>query len=400
MDTSILAAAPGKRTRMKWTRSLFLVAFAVFALSFNQGVTTSISNNYYKETLGLVGAQMGYLTAAREFIGFILVAVVAVTIRIPVTRLAGVSLLIAAVGYWGYGIVDGFGQLVLTAMVASLGFHTWMQVYYVLALSLAEKGYEGRVLGRLTSVGAIGTLVSMGLTWLLLGFLSYRPLFMLSAVVVALGGFAILAVRENAQMARQKGFVLKRRYWLYYVLNFLEGSRFQIFTTFALFALVESYHVDARTITLLLIVNGVANWFAAPIFGSLIDKRGERPVLTAIYVAHIFVFLGFGLVHNEYFLMGMYVLYNTFSMAGVGLNTYLKKIAEPTDVAPSLAMGVSTSHIASVAIPITGGLLWQAFGYELPFLFGTLFVILSLIFTQLLKASAFAPEPAPKVASL
>ena len=384
---------------MKWSPALALVAFAVFALNFNQGVSTSISTNFFKEDLGMVGLQMGYLTAAREFIGFILVVVAAITARYPVTRVASGALFVAALGYWGYGLVGGFAQLVLVAMLASLGFHTWMQVYYVLALSLAETGHEGRVLGWLTSVGSVGMLFAMGITWVLLSYLPYRPLFFISATMVALGAVAILLVPRSAVTVPQRSFVFKRRYWLYYWLNFLEGCRFEIFMTFALFALVDSYHIDAKTITLLLIVNGFTNWFVAPIFGSWIDRSGERPVLTFIYLAHIFVFLGFALVHNAYFLMAMYVLYRVFSMAGIGLNTYLKKIAQPEDVAPSLAMGVTTSHVAAIVIPISGGLLWQAFGYEVSFLFGAFFVFLSVVFTQMLRTKGYAAVTPPAQAT-
>ena len=142
---------------MKWTRSFLLIAFAVFALSFNQGVVNSISTNYFREDLGIGGAQMGYFTAARELVGLMMFAVAIVTVKFSASKVAGGALLIAAVGYAAYGQVHGFGQLLIVAMIGSLGFHTWNQVYYVLGLSLADEGHEGSVLGRLASFGSLGT---------------------------------------------------------------------------------------------------------------------------------------------------------------------------------------------------------------------------------------------------
>jgi predicted MFS family arabinose efflux permease len=43
---------------------------------------------------------------------------------------------------------------------------------------------------------------------------------------------------------------------------------------------------------------------------------------------------------------------------------------------------VSLAHLTAVVVPIIGAALWERLGYQFPFLFGTLFVVLSLILTQ------------------
>jgi hypothetical protein len=45
-------------------------------------------------------------------------------------------------------------------------------------------------------------------------------------------------------------------------------------------------------------------------------------------------------------------------------------------------MGVSLSHLTAIAVPIFGAALWDRLGYQFPFLFGTLFIFLSLYSTQ------------------
>ena len=59
-----------------------------------------------------------------------------------------------------------------------------------------------------------------------------------------------------------------------------------------------------------------------------------------------------------------------------------KKIARREDLTPSLAMGVSLAHVTAIVVPVFGAALWDQLGYRFPFLFGTIFVILSLVFTQ------------------
>jgi len=219
-------------------------------------------------------------------------------------------------------------------------------------------------------------------------------------------------------VVRQQAFVLRKKYWLFYVLNFLDGCRFEIFQTFALFALVDVYGVSVQAITGLLIFNAVTNWWVAPKFGKLVDTRGERWVLTMTYTMHTIAFVGFGLFNMRFVLFGasllgipsdrvdvdmaklviigllmaMYVLARIFIISGMSINTYLRKIAEPEDLSPSLAMGVSMSHIAAIFVPITAGILWQTFGYEVSFFFGACFVVMSLFFTQLIRVTDYRPE--------
>jgi MFS family permease len=361
------------------------------------GINTSVSINFFKEELDMVGLQMGYYTAARETAGFLLVVFAALTARFRATRMAAFALFVTGVGYGSYALVGSFEQLVMVAIIGSIGFHSFTQLYYLLALGLAESGFEGRVLGRLQSVGSAGMLAAMLLALALVVSVGYRTIFVISGVAVALGGLALLFVPANPRMVRQQGFVLRRRYWLYYALNFFDGCRFEIFTTFAVFALVDVYGVHVQTIVLLLIANSVLTWIAAPILGAWIDRVGERRVLTTSYAGHVVVFLGFAVFQNVYLLFAAYLGYRVLDVARLSLNTYLKKVCAPQDLSPSLAMGVTMNHAAAVVIPITGGVLWQTFGYQVSFLFGAFFVVVSIALTQLIRGRVAVPAVEPAV---
>jgi len=375
---------------VRWTRSFLLIAFGVFALSFNQGITESISQNFFRQDLGLGGSQMGYYTAAREFVGLMMVVVAAATVGFAVSKVAGAALLITGLGFAGFSQVHSFPQLVVMGMIGSLGFHTWMQVYAVLALSLADEGYEGRVLGKLSSVGSVGTILSMIITLFIVGLVGIREMYIIAGSLMIPAGIGLFFIPKNARLVRQQGFVWKRRYWLYYLLNFLDGCRGQIAMTFALFTLVDVYHVQVQYITLLLIVNAVVSWYAAPKFGAWIDRFGEKPILLLCYGVSAPVFLAFAFIPNAAVFAVMYILYMVFGLGMMARNTYLKKIADPQDVSPSLAMGVSVMHVSAVVVPITGSLLWQFFGYQMVFLLGFAFIVMSLVATQFIQVPGLA----------
>jgi hypothetical protein len=87
---------------------------------------------------------------------------------------------------------------------------------------------------------------------------------------------------------------------------------------------------------------------------------------------------------------GVYILDYILFNFSISIRTYFQKIADPADIAPSSAVGVTINHIAAVVLPAIGGLLWMI-DYRIPFLAGAALGIVSLLFAQLIrlpKASA------------
>ena len=68
-----------------------------------------------------------------------------------------------------------------------------------------------------------------------------------------------------------------------------------------------------------------------------------------------------------------------------GARTFFQKIADPKDIAPSMAVGFTINHIAAVALPAIGGILWMI-DYRIPFFAGAFFSLLSLILVQQITA--------------
>ncbi len=79
-------------------------------------------------------------------------------------------------------------------------------------------------------------------------------------------------------MVQEKRIVLKKEYWLFYILTLFAGARRQIFIVFAAFLLVEKFGVDIHNMVALMFINAVLNIYFAPAIGKFISNS-EREQL-------------------------------------------------------------------------------------------------------------------------
>jgi predicted MFS family arabinose efflux permease len=216
-------------------------------------------------------------------------------------------------------------------------------------------------------------------------FLSYQTMFMLFGCMIII--CSIWAFTKNpikpGILPQKKQMVIKKKYWLYYVLTFMAGARRQIFMAFAVFLLVKKFNFSVQDIALLFLVNNVINYFLNPMIGRFIVRFGERKLLSMEYLALILIFIAYAFVESKRIAGGLYVLDHVFFSFAMGIKTYFQKIADPDDIAPSAAVGFTINHIAAVILPVIGGLLWMV-NYKIPFLAGAVFSLISLCLVQLI----------------
>jgi predicted MFS family arabinose efflux permease len=176
------------------------------------------------------------------------------------------------------------------------------------------------------------------------------------------------------------------------------GSRRHIFTTFAIFLLVEEHHVPAQTITLLFLVNNLLGTFVFDQFGRIITHFGERRVLTINFVCIIFVFLGYAYTPSLSILYVLFVADHLLFGFRIALQSYFQKIAiGPEEITPNISLGQTINHIAAVVIPVVGGVVWETLGSRYTFLIGVGIVVLSLIAVRWMRTEK-APSPSLAVA--
>ena len=366
----------------QWNRDFSLLAAAVFGVGIFFGVQLTLFNNFVVDRLAIEAHELGYVEALREIPGFLNALFVALMVRLAPSLVAGVSLAVMGIGLMAYADVTSVSLLAVYSVVWSLGFHCWLPMESTLALRFSPPGSKGKWLGQLRGINSFAWLLTIGACWLLLKFIHYEGLYIAAGVATVLGGCCLFFTSKGKTKVEEKGFVLKRRYGLYYLLQFLEGCRRQMFITFAIFALVKVHGMQVETTMVLVLINQVLITLTAPMIGRLVDVRGERQMLSIGYFLVIFVFLGYGIVEHRFTLYVLYCIDNLIFFGGIALTTYVNKIAPEEDLKPTLSMGVTMNHVAAVIAPLLGGVAWHYFGYRVIFFSGALIALLSLIVSQ------------------
>ena len=147
-----------------------LLAITTFFAYIVINIPQTISPNFFRDEIGMDGALNGYLIAIREVPGFLLIFVAAFLLRHGLAVATTIALSVAGVGYFLFAGAHSFAGLIVPTLIASVGYHSWLQLQDALGLSLARQGEEGSVLGRFRSIGFAGTIVALLVTLAILFF--------------------------------------------------------------------------------------------------------------------------------------------------------------------------------------------------------------------------------------
>ena len=364
-----------------WSRDFRLLACAVASQGIFFGVQMSLFYNFVVERLGIEPHQLGSVEALREVPGFLNVLFLAAMIRFAPPIVGAFSLGIMGLGIMAYSQVTSVTGLAAYSLIWSIGFHAWIPLEQTMALTFSPEGEKGKWLGQLRSVHSLAWLLTIGLCNLVYDYVGYEGLFVMAGVATILGGVAILFA-DKKKPETELRFVFRRRYNLYYALNFLQGLRKQVFITFAIYALVKVHGMPIATTLKLVFINQLLITMTASWMGRLVDRYGERAMLSVSYVGLAIVFFGYAVVTDRTTLYFLYCIDNLIFFGGIALTTYVHKIAPAEDLKPTLSMGVTMNHVAAVAAPLAGGFAWRMFGYEVIFLAGSVLAVVSLIVSQ------------------
>jgi len=374
--------------------ALVVIVLSNLLLSFSFQIWHSLFNNFAVGELGVQPTQMGWIQFIREVPGLLGFTVGLLALLLTEMRIAGLSVILMGVGIAMTGGANGLVGLATSTLVMSIGFHFFMPSNSSMVLQLVGEDETPRLLGRLNSLGALAAVVGAGVVFLALGRLGFRTLLYATGALMLVGGLVLLpwfrqptrrgAHEEGKGVAgRLRRIPIRRRYWLYYVLEFLMGCRRHIFTTFAPFLLVEAYDVDVFTITVLFVVNNLAGTFLFRQFGPLINRFGERRALAFNFAVLVPIFLGYAYVPLLPVLYVLFVADHILFGFRIALQSYFQKIAvHPQDITPNISLGQTINHIAAVVIPVAGGIVWEVFGSQYTFLIGVAVVLLSLVAVQ------------------
>jgi len=375
-------------------------------LYFGFNVWRALFNNFAVEEIGVSATQIGLIQSLREVPGLMGFLLGFVAIWLSEMRIMGISVLLMGLGMVTTGWANGLGSLILGAMVMSIGFHWFYPSSNSVVLMGTGKEEAPEVLGRLRSVAALAAVIGTLVVWLFvegiqIGPLSIEPwgyrttLFVTGGIVIAGSFFSLRnGQRQGAQQEKRK-VIFRRDYWLYYLLTFMMGSRRHIFTTFAIFMLVQVYGISVRETALLFLVNSLISVFVLPQLGKLVARFGERKVLTFNFIGLIVVFLGYAWVPYLPVLFALFILDSIFFGFNLALESYFQKIAHSREeITSNVSMAQTINHVSALVVPVLGGILWEQIAPSATFLAGVLIAIVSLVLVQFIRTGP-VPIPAP-----
>ncbi|MBO6602556.1 MAG: MFS transporter [Roseicyclus sp.] len=350
----------------RWRRPQALLFLMAFAMPIAFATWSALLNNFVVEMAGFDGADIGWLHTVREIPGFLAIGVIALIIFIREQVLGLISLMLLGVATAMTAQFPSLGGLLFVTLFSSIGFHYYETVNQSLQLQWIDKKKAPQTLGWLLSMGSAATLVAyvlIVLTWRAYD-LSYDLVYWLAGgTTAAIALFAFLAYPQfESPNPQTKKMVLRKRYWLYYALQFMSGARRQIFVVFAGFMMVERYGYEVHQITALFMVTLLTNMIVAPLLGRAVSFFGERAALVFEYAGLTMVFVLYaGLYHFDWgpwMAASLYVINHIFFSLALAIKTYFQKIAEPGDIAPTAAVAFTINHIAAVFLPAALGYLW------------------------------------------
>lgn len=349
-----------------WRRPISLLFLMAMGMPVAFNVWSALLNNFVVEVANFDGGDIGLLHTVREIPGFLAIGVILVIIVLREQVLGVLSLFLLGIATAVTAFFPTLGGILTITLLSSIGFHYYETVNQSLQLQWIDKQKAPQMLGWLLAAGSAATFVAYGaivVTWKAFD-LSYSLVYLVGGGITAvIAVFCYFAYPQfESPNPQVKKMILRKRYWLYYALQFMAGARRQIFVVFAGFMMVEKFGFEVHEVTGLFLINLIANMVLAPVIGRVVSKFGERRALLIEYAGLVTVFLAYGGVY--WFGWGvvvasvLYVVDHIFFAMALALKTYFQKIADPGDIAPTAAVAFTINHIAAVFLPVVLGVLW------------------------------------------
>jgi predicted MFS family arabinose efflux permease len=351
-------------------KGLIFLCLASAGVGFALNLQLSLNNNFLVGEIGISGLQAGLLEAVRESCGIAAFGFLALLAGLTEPIIAFIVLLLFWAGLSTYAFVPSYSLVMGMSVIWSQGLHIWMPLPNSMTLALAEPNRAGARLGQVQGATALGSGIGLAIAFFLtlLG-VHIRPLYLIAGAGAFLAAAACLGIPRQIKTPGPS-LVFHRRYLTYYVLQFLEGWRKQVALAFGGFLLVKRHGAPLTHMILLWASIQAVGWLVSPRVGRLVDRVGEKKVLTFYYTSMILVFVGYAFVPLKSLLYAIFILDGSFFVFAVALTTYVSRIAPASERTPTLSMGVAMNHIAAVAMPFLGGVLWNNLGFRWAFLIG------------------------------
>lgn len=392
-------------------REIKLLFLVWLFIGVNIGIQDTIFNNFWNDVFFVSSKTRGYLELPRELPGFLLALISGCLVFLGDLRMMGLAVFLSTIGILGQSFYAWNGEVhfhlaVWCLLLWSTGAHLFLPSSASVSLRLSPKDKIGATLGLMNGAQTGSFIIGCVLIWILMGWLkiSYDWVYRVAAFFGAIALVCILLMKIPEGRGHEKfqfKLKFKREYSLFYWLSVLFGARKQVFLTFAPWVIVRVYGQPATVMATLLLISSVVGILFKPWLGRMIDNVGERKILMAESVCFFFICLGYGFSgylglgeSTVYLIFICYIIDLLLSTVTMARTTYLhKRLVDPNDLTSTLSMGVSLEHIVAMGVPVLGGLLWEALGYESIFIAVAVIAIVNLGVAGRIESNAqFTPQ--------
>ncbi len=364
---------------------LYMLALALSALAL--GFSSDVISNYFKDAYRVTAYQRGFIEFPRELPGVLCTFLIALLAGFSDIRIAIIAQGLSLIGITVLGFsTPTFSVMLVFLFINSLGQHLFMPVQDSIGMNLVSKGRLGTRMGQFKGVTTAfqmtaAILVFFGFRF---GFFSFTTsvkwVFVISAVLLSAVLLTLAALdrrvrRQNLTHERLR-FVLRKEYRLYYTLVIMFGVQKQIMLVYGPWVLIELLGKRADTLAVLGIIGAFMGIFFMPALGRAMDRFGIKAMLFADALSFIGVYILYGLIAGGYVSgalptvgWGVFLAYAILiidrmsTQMGIIRTVYLRTIAvHPSDVTPTLSLGLSMDHIVSILCAYAGGVVWTVWG--------------------------------------
>jgi hypothetical protein len=372
---------------------LFLVIVALTALAF--GLAFEVLSNYFKEVYHVSAYERGLIEFPRELPGVLAIVFIAILSRFSDIRMSIIAMFLSIVGIMVLGLVTPpFGIMLLFIFINSVGGHLNMPLQDSIGMSLMSDENIGKSMGQYKGISTAFAMVASAFIFLgfRFGIFSFQTpvkwIFVASAsisvVVILLLILLDQVVHKPIISDKRIKFIFRKEYKYYYTLVVMYGVQKQIMLVYGPWVLIDLLSKKADTLAILGIIGSFIGMFFMPQLGKWIDRFGIKTLLFADAYSFIGVYLAYGLLCAGFvsgvlplvgvipvlLTYGLFIIDKMSNQMGMIRTLYLRKIAVlPSDIMPTLSLGLSMDHIVSILCAYLGGIIWTLWGPQYIFFF-------------------------------
>lgn len=295
-----------------------------------------------------------------------------------------------SLAFWGYaaGVVYKGALLIAGSWAGVLGARVLDRIGKgvrtsprdVLVSESADQANMGKAFGLHKALDMFGSAFGILATYfLMLGMhddYNFKRLFAISVIPGVIGLVLFSFIRETkapVPMVRERFWQGARRIdnqlklYLVVCLVFTLGNSSN---AFLLIRAKSAGFDDVTVILLYFLFNLVASVLAMPL-GQLSDRIGRKKLLIPGYLAFSLCYLGFAFAGNAATMVVTFVLYGVYTAMIAGVErAFVAEIAPPDLKGTMLGLQATVAGVALLPASVIAGLLWDAFGPRVPFVFG------------------------------